>query len=81
MEKYISVEIPDKDIDGNRLYWWEPDMIIKAIEILERKNPKYNFFQIVSTGNNGVLCKFALMKIKNEQNIKNKDVKLIETEQ
>lgn len=80
MDKYISVELPSKNNNGSHIYWWNPDMLIQGIEILEAKNPKYNFFQIVSTGNNGGTIDYALMKIKNEQTIKNNEVQLVETE-
>jgi len=79
MDKYIALEIPEKDNSGHRIAWWVPDMCLKVIEILETENPDYEFFQIVTTGNISCSSKFALMKIKDEKKIKNKEVQLIET--
>jgi hypothetical protein len=79
MEKFIAVEIPEKDNNGHRIAWWVPDMCLKVIDILESENPKYNFFQIVTTGNISCSSKFALMKIKDE--FINETVQLNETDQ
>jgi len=81
MDKYITVEIPEKDSTGHRIAWWVPDMCLKVIEILEKENPKYDFFQIVTTGNISCSSKFAIMKIKTDSKIKIKEVQLIKTEQ
>ena len=64
MNNYLAVEIPHLADDGEDVLNWgeDPKDAIKAIQILERDYPNYDFHQFV-TSTTG-LTGFAIMKHK-----------------